>query len=96
MGRGHRAPPLRQGTYVPIDPERILDRDASFGFRRRSATTTFQVQVAGEGTVPAKGILAVMNHGHQPTASGFSRSPTGLTKGTVSNPNSPRARPWPT
>jgi hypothetical protein len=83
----------RQGTYVPMPPVRILDtRDASFGHFRTPVgnDSTFQVQVAGEGTVPAKGILAVVMNVTvtQPTASGYvTLSPTGLTKGTVSNLN---------
>ena len=83
----------RQGTYVPMDPVRILDtRDASFGHFRTPVgnDSAFQVQVAGEGTVPAKGILAVVMNVTvtEPTASGYvTLSPTGLTKGTVSNLN---------
>ena len=83
----------RQGTYVPIAPQRILDtRDASSGDFRTplGSASTFQVQVAGEGTVPASGMLAVVMNVTvtQPTATGFlTLSPTGLTKGTVSNLN---------
>jgi subtilisin family serine protease len=83
----------RQGTYVPRAPARILDtRDASFGDYRTplGSNTTFQVQVAGRGGVPARGALAVVMNVTvtEPTASGYvTLSPTGLTKGTVSNLN---------
>jgi hypothetical protein len=83
----------RQGTYVPLPPARILDtRDASFGDYRTplAGNSTFQVQVAGRGGVPAQGVVAVVMNVTvtQPTATGYlTLSPTGLTKGTVSNLN---------
>ena len=85
--------PTEAGTFVSLDPSRVLDtRSANGAAGPVAGWSTIQVQVAGRGGVPATGVSAVVINVTETgaTAGGYvTVYPDGTTKPTASNLNYP-------
>lgn len=83
-------PPHDGGRYHPLPPARVLDTRDGGPSGRIGARASIDVQVAGQGGVPASGVTAVAMNVTvtQPTAASFlTLFPTGTTPPGVSNLN---------
>ena len=86
--------PTTAGTFVSLDPARVLDtRSANGAPGPVAGWSTIHVQVAGRGGIPATGVSAVVINvtETQATAGGYvTVYPDGTTKPTASNLNYPK------
>jgi outer membrane protein assembly factor BamB len=85
-------PPGTDGRFNPLPPARILDtRNGTGGFTGPLGTSSsIDVQVTGQGTVPATGVAAVVLNvtATSPTTGGYlTVFPTGATRPLASNLN---------
>jgi outer membrane protein assembly factor BamB len=83
-------PPGPDGLFNPLAPARILDTRSSVGGVTIGPNTSIDVQVTGQGMVPAAGVAAVVLNvtATNATASSYlTVFPTGATRPTASNLN---------
>ena len=83
-------PPSKPGSLVPLTPFRLVDTRTGMGAARLGPAASFSIKVAGAGTVPTDGVVAVALNVTvtEPTTAGFLTVwPSGEDRPLASNLN---------